>query len=88
MLLYINQETAAEADDVNPEELDEVRREHMPHFAVRFAAADELHRVAEEVTRQHPRLREETQYVVVEELGRRHTLGTLMQTVKGGLLHA
>lgn len=82
-MLYVNA-TPGKAGAVNLRELAEVRQHHMPAPAVRFASPAELHRVAEEVTRQHPQLAEETSFVVQEELGRRHQLGTIMQAVKGG----
>lgn len=86
-MLYVN-EAPAKPGTVNLRELAEVRQHHMPAQAVRFATAGELSRVAEEVAQQRPELREETQFVVQEELGRRHRLGTLMQAVVGGQRHA
>lgn len=83
-MLTINK-TRPEAGRVNLRELQEVRKYHMPAMAVRFAKPCQLERVAAEVTRLRPELREETAYVVQEELGRRQRLATTMEAVKGGL---
>jgi len=85
-MLYVNV-SPSEPGRVNLRELAEVRQHHMPAPAVKFATPCELHRVAEEVSRQHPHYQEETHFVVQEELGRRQQLGTLMQAVKGDLRH-
>lgn len=82
-MLYINQ-TRSKEGRVNLKELQEVRRDFMPAHAVRFAKPCQLERVATEVVRQRPELREETEFVVQEELGRRQLLATTMQAVKGG----
>jgi hypothetical protein len=82
-MLYIN-ETRPKPGRVNLKELAIVRQNHMPAAACRFATPSELRRVAAETARQHPELIEETDFVVNEELGRRHQLGTIMQAVKGG----
>lgn len=82
-MLYINQ-THSKPGRVNLKELQEVREHHMPTHAVRFAKPCQLQRVADEVTRLRPELREETEFVVHEELSRRHQLGTIMQAVEGG----
>lgn len=86
-MLYIN-DTPPSKGRVNLKELEEVRAHHMPPTAVRFAKPCQLHRVAQEVTRQRPELREETEFVVQEELGRRQLLATTMEAVKGGQRHA
>lgn len=86
MPLYLNT-TRPQPGRVNLKELKEVREHHMPAAAVRFAKPCQLQRVADEVSRQRPELREETEFVVNEELGRRRQLGTLMHAVKGGQGH-
>lgn len=85
-MLYVNK-TRSQAGRVNLKELREVREHLMPPTAVRFAKPCQLERVAAEITRQRPELREETEFVVQEELGRRQQLGTIMQAVKGDQRH-
>ena len=71
---------------VNLGQLGIVRTVHMPPHAVRFAPAEELFRVADEVARKEPELREEVDYVTYEELRRRELLAqSPLQAVKGGL---
>ena len=83
-MLYINT-TRPNPGRVNLKELQEVREHHMPAHAVRFAKPCQLQRVADEVTRLRPEYREETEFVVIEELGRRRQLAdTSMQVVEGG----
>ncbi|MGI4870975.1 MAG: hypothetical protein ACRYFX_07335 [Janthinobacterium lividum] len=65
---------ADELPRINLGELHQVREHHMPAYAVRFASEGELERVAEEVSRQHPPLREEAHFVKEEELRRRERL--------------
>jgi hypothetical protein len=86
-MLYINN-TRPTMGRVNLKELAVVREHYMPATAVRFAKPCQLERVAAEVSRQRPELVEETQFVVLEELGRRQMLATTMQAVKGGQRHA
>lgn len=82
-MLYINT-TRSKPGRVNLKELQEVREHHMPPHAVRFAKPCQLQRVAAEVTRLRPELREETEFVVHEELGRRHRLAdTSMRVLEG-----
>lgn len=82
-MLYINK-TRSEAGRVNIKELQEVREQHMPLHAVRFAKPCQLQRVAAEITRLRPELREEAEFVVQEELGRRERLATTpMRLVEG-----
>ena len=82
-MLYINKSRPAPGR-VNLKELQEVREHHMPAHAVRFAKPCQLVRVANEVTRQRPELREETEFVVYEELGRRRLLAdTSMRVLEG-----
>jgi hypothetical protein len=83
-MLYINN-TRPAMGRVNLKELQEVREHHMPVHAVRFAKPCQLQRVAAEVTRLRPELREETEFVVYEELGRRQQLAdTSMRVLEGG----
>jgi hypothetical protein len=86
-MLYINN-SQPEAGRVNLKELAEVRQHHMPAPAVRFASPAELHRVAQEVASQRPELREETTFVVHEELGRRQKLAQPAMQVVNGLAKA
>jgi hypothetical protein len=83
-MLYINQSQPV-AGRVNLRELAEVRQHHMPAPAVRFASPDELSRVAQEITSQRPELREETTFVVHEELTRRKHLAQPRMRVLNGL---
>ena len=70
---------------VNLLELGIVRAQHMPDHAVRFADAEELVRVASEVSRLHPNLSEEAEFVKQEELYRRDALAqSPLVAVKGG----
>ena len=82
-MLYLNT-ARADSGRVNLRELADVRQHHMPAPLVRFATLCELERVAAETSCQHPQLREETQFVLHEELGRRQRLATpLMRVVEG-----
>jgi desulfoferrodoxin (superoxide reductase-like protein) len=84
MFLIIPSMGTDEPVEVNLIELSIVREKHMPPFAVRFAPEDELHRVAEEVGREEPHLREEAHFVKHEELLRRQRLAeSPLQVVKG-----
>lgn len=70
---------------VNLGQLGIVRAVHMPPHAVRFAPAEELFRVADEVARKEPELREEVDFVTYEELQRRELLNqSPLVAVKGG----
>jgi hypothetical protein len=62
-------------------ELEEVRTNHMPAHAVRFAPLPEVERVATEVARKHPNLREEAGFVLAEEKTRRQQLSTPVLSV-------
>jgi hypothetical protein len=85
MFLVIPSMGSTEPVEINLVELGIVRERHMPPHAVRFAPEDELHRVADEVGRQEPRLREEAQFVKLEELTRRELLAmSPLQAMKGG----
>ena len=85
MFLIIPSMGSAEPVEVNPVELAIVRERHMPAFAVRFAPEEELFRVAEEVGREEPHLREEAHFVTHEELLRRERLAASpLQAMKGG----
>lgn len=81
-MLYINRSAAA-LGRVNLRELAEVRQHHMPAPAVRFATPCELTRVADEISRQRPELREETDFVVQDELLRRERLAQSTMQVVG-----
>jgi hypothetical protein len=73
---------------VNLKELGIVRQQHMPSHVIKFAPAEELERVAGEVSRQHPHLVEEAHFVKYEELGRRERLaGSPLVAEKGGRYH-
>lgn len=87
-MLYVNT-APSKPGRVNLNELKEVREHLMPPTAVRFAKPCQLERVAAEITRQRPELREETHFVVQEELGRRQQLAQVpMQAVEGGQRYA
>jgi hypothetical protein len=83
-MLYINN-SQSDSGRVNLGQLAEVRQHHMPAPAVRFASPDELSRVAHEITSQRPELREETTFVVHEELSRRKKLAQPSMQVLNGL---
>jgi hypothetical protein len=83
-MLYIN-DSQSQAGRVNLRELAEVRQHHMPAPSVRFASPAELSRVAQEITSQRPELREETTFVVHEELTRRQRLAQPIMRVLNGL---
>lgn len=85
MLVLISSPDGAKPAKVNLGQLGIVRTVHMPAHAVRFAPAEELFRVADEVARKEPELREEVDYVTYEELRRRELLAqSPLQAVKGG----
>ena len=56
---------------VNLGELAIVRTEHMPSHLVQWSSPCQLVRRAAEVSRQHPHLQEEADFVVADELARR-----------------
>ncbi|MDO7849202.1 hypothetical protein Q5H92_22755 [Hymenobacter sp. M29] len=86
MLFTIPSMVGSEPAKVNLKELGIVREQHMPAHVVRFAPAEELVRVREETSREHPHLREELLFVEGEELGRRARLSqSPLVAVKGGL---
>jgi hypothetical protein len=88
MFLTIPSMVGSEPVKVNIRQLGIVREVHMPAHAVRFAPAEELHRVADEVARQEPELREEVDFVKYEELRRRELLArSPLQVVKGNQYH-
>jgi hypothetical protein len=87
-MLYLNKKDPT-LGPVNLSQLTEVREKYMPTHAVRLAMPCQLKRVADEVSRVRPELREETAFVVQEELAlREHLANTSMQMVKGGQRHA
>lgn len=87
-MLYLNK-TQPTLGPVNLSQLAEVRQKFMPTHAVRLAMPCQLQRVADEVSRLRPELREETAFVVQEELAlREHLADTSMQVVKGAQRHA
>lgn len=59
---------------VNLLELAEVRQHHLPTPLVQFSPLLEVMRRAAEVSRQHPRLREEAHFVLRDEATRRARL--------------
>jgi hypothetical protein len=86
-MLYLNR-TVPGLGPVNLTQLAEVRQKFMPTHAVRLAMPCQLQRVADEVSRLRPELREETDFVVREELAlREHLANTTMEAVKGGQRH-
>lgn len=87
-MLHVNKSVPT-LGPVNLKELAEVRRRYMPTHAVRFAKPCQLVRVANEVSRLRPELREEVHFVVQEELALREGLAdTSLVAVKGGLRNA
>jgi hypothetical protein len=85
MFLTIPSMVGSEPVRVNIRQLGIVREVHMPTHAVRFASECDLHRVADEIARKEPELREEADFVKYEELTRRALLNqSPLQAVKGG----
>jgi len=79
--MYLNTAPAAARPVVNLPELAEVRQHYMPPLFVRFAPLSEVARVAAETSRQHPRLAEETAFVVADETTRRRRLSACPLTL-------
>jgi hypothetical protein len=85
MFLTIPSMAGSTPAKVNLRQLGIVREQHMPAHVVRFAPECELNRVAAEVARKEPELREEADFVKYEELGRRVLLSNSpLVAVKGG----
>ena len=65
---------------VNIGELQQVREHHMPTPLVQFSPLCEVRRRANEVSQQHPNLKEEAHFVFVDEVDRRLRLLHLAQS--------
>ena len=72
----IHRDEQPAAGPVNIIELRLVREHHMPTLLVQFSPLCEVLRRAQEVSTQHPHLREEAQFVLVDEVARRTRLAS------------